>query len=158
MDRQTRRRRGKTPRGAQVLSGSRCSGHPSALNARAVPLLFCVAVLSACAGPEKTFRDAHDVVTEVIDLTANAGDSSETENLYALEERVEAACRPIFKSAHRQWVFGDIPLYTQLATLVSTHRCRRTVDEARRLLDDYHLQQRTPPGLIPPEGGVIYSN
>lgn len=124
---------------------------------RLMTALLGVALLSACAGPEKTFRDAHDVVTEVIDLTVEAQNPSEAENLYALEERVETACRPIFKSAHRQWVFGDIPFYSQLETLVSTHQCRQTVDEARRWLDAYQIQ-RGAPAAGPADAAVIISN
>ncbi|MDX1514096.1 MAG: hypothetical protein R3174_10180 [Gammaproteobacteria bacterium] len=112
---------------------------------RIVLALSCVPLIAACAGPEKTFRDAHDVVTEVIDLTADTRDEADAKSLYALEDRVQTACRPIFRTAHRQWVFGDIPFYAQVEALMSTHQCRRTVDDARRTLDAYHLKQAIPP-------------
>lgn len=144
------------PSGVQAFGVSRSFRNLFNVDARAAPALFCVFVLSACAGPEKTFRDAHDVVTEVIYLTADARDPSDAESLYALEERVEAACRPMFKSAHRQWVFGDIPFSARWESLLSTFQCRKSVDEARRLLDAYHLQWGTAPGVPPQEGAAVY--
>ena len=112
---------------------------------RAFLALSCVPLIAACAGPEKTFRDAHDVVTEVIVLTADTQDEAEAKSLYALEDRVQTACRPMFRTANRQWVFGDIPFYARVETLMSTHQCRRSVDDARRALDAYHLKQAMPP-------------
>lgn len=105
-----------------------------------------VAVICGCAGPEATFRDAHDVVTDVIDLTVDVKNPSDAADLYALEERVETACRPFFQSASRQWTFGDIPFYNQVQTLMTSGRCRESVDEARRLLDGY----QQPGNLSPP--------
>ena len=123
--------------------------------ARTLLALLCVPAIAACAGPEKTFRDAHEVVTEVIDLTVDAGNAGDAKNLYALEDRVQTACRPIFKNANRQWVFGDIPFYAQFETLVSTHRCRRTVDDARRALDTYRLKQGAQPEGIMPDSALV---
>lgn len=94
-------------------------------------------LLSACAGIEQTFRDANGVVNEVIDLSADAETPTQKEPLYAIEDRVELACRSLFESANQRMVGGDVSMLAKVSVLVSSERCRGTVDQARRDLDQY---------------------
>ncbi len=94
-------------------------------------------LLSACAGIEQTFRDANGVVNEVIDLSAEADSPTQKEPLYAIEDRVETACRPLFESANQRMTGGDISMLSKVSVLMSSGRCRSSVDRARRDLDQY---------------------
>ncbi len=94
-------------------------------------------LLSACAGIEQTFRDANGVVNEVIDLSAEADSQTQKEPLYAIEDRVESACRPLFESANQRMTGGDISMLTKVSVLMSSGRCRSSVDQAKRDLDQY---------------------
>ncbi|HSS66354.1 MAG TPA: hypothetical protein VLS27_18130, partial [Gammaproteobacteria bacterium] len=98
----------------------------------ALPPLF-----SACAGIEQTFRDANGVVNEVIDLSAEAETPTQKEPLYAIEDRVESACRPLFESANQRMTGGDVSMLTKVSVLMTSGRCRSSVDDARRELDRY---------------------
>ena len=97
----------------------------------ALTLLF-----SGCAGIEQTFRDANGVVDQVIDLSAEA-----QMVVYAIEDRVESACRPLFKSANQRMVGGEVSMFTKVSVLVTSERCRHTVDQAKRDLDLYRQNQ-----------------
>ena len=94
-------------------------------------------LLSACAGIEQTFRDANGVVNEVIDLSAEADSPTQKEPLYAIEDRIETACRPLFESANQRMTGGDISMLTKVSVLMTSGRCRSSVDQARRDLDQY---------------------
>lgn len=94
-------------------------------------------LLSACAGIEQTFRDANGVVNDVIDLSAETQNPTQKEPLYAIEERVETACRPLFESANQRMTGGDVSMLTKVSVLFSSGRCRSSVDEAQRDLDRY---------------------
>ncbi len=94
-------------------------------------------LFSACAGIEQTFRDANSVVDEVIDLSAEAETSLQKEPLYAIEDRVESACRPLFESANQRMTGGEVSVLTQVSALITSPRCRSSVDQARRELDLY---------------------
>ena len=94
-------------------------------------------LLSACAGIEQTFRDANGVVNEVIDLSAEADSPTQKEPLYAIEDRVESACRPLFESANQRMTGADVSMLAKVSVLMSSGRCRSSVDQARRDLDQY---------------------
>ncbi len=93
--------------------------------------------LSACAGIEQTFRDANGVVNEVIDLSEGADTPTQKAPLYAIEDRLEAACAPLFKSANARMVGGDVSMFTKVSALVSSEHCRHTVNQAKQDLDRY---------------------
>jgi hypothetical protein len=94
-------------------------------------------LLPACAGVEQTFRDANSVVDEVIDLSAEAETSLQKEPLYAIEDRVESDCRPLFESANQRMAGGNVSVLMQVSALISSPRCRSSVDQAKRELDLY---------------------
>lgn len=94
-------------------------------------------LLSACAGIEQTFRDANGVVNEVIDLSAEAQNPTQKEPLYAIEDRVETACAPLFKSANQRMTGGDVSMLNKVSVLMTSGRCRSSVDQAKRDLDQY---------------------
>jgi len=116
--------------------------------------LLCVPLLSACAGLEQTFRDANNVVSDVIDLTADTGELPEAERFYALEARVVSACQPFFASANHQMIHGDVPLYMQLETLVHATSCRDTVDATRKEIDRLTARQNAGPAWQAPTDQV----
>jgi hypothetical protein len=112
------------------------------MNAQTKRLVTTLAILlaplvSACAGVEQTFRDANGVVNEVIDLSAEAETTTQKEPLYAIEDRVESACRPLFKSANQRMTGGDASMLTKVSALVTSGRCRSSVEQAKRDLDHY---------------------
>ncbi len=94
-------------------------------------------LFSACAGIEQTFRDASGVVSEVIDLSAEAETPRQKEPLYAIEDRVESACAPLFKSANQRMTGGDVSMLNKVSVLMTSGRCRSSVDQAKRDLDQY---------------------
>ena len=102
-------------------------------------------LLIGCAGVEQTFRDANGVVTEVIDLSETAEDPAQKAPLYAIEDRVEAACGPLFESANQRMVGGDVSMMTKVSALVTSEHCRSTVDQARRDLDRYRRDNGESP-------------
>jgi hypothetical protein len=104
-------------------------------------------LFSACAGAEQTFRDANSVVDEVIDLSAEAETSLQKEPLYAIEDRVESDCRPLFESANQRMSGGNVSLLTQVSALISSPRCRNSVDQARRELDLYREDAGNAPQM-----------
>jgi hypothetical protein len=116
--------------------------------------LLCVPLLSACAGLELTFRDANDIVSDVIDLTADTVELPETERFYALEAQVVSACQPFFESANHQMVHGDVPLHMQLAILAHATSCRDTVDQARKEIDRLTARQNAEPARQAPADQV----
>jgi hypothetical protein len=104
--------------------------------------LLCLPLLPACAGLERTFRDANGIVADVIDLTADTGEPTEAERIYAIEARVVSACEAFFESANHQMIHGEVPLHMQLATLAHATSCRDTVDEARTEIDRLTAHQK----------------
>ena len=112
------------------------------MNTQSTKLMTILAItlaplFSACAGVEQTFRDANGVVNEVIDLSAEAETPAQKEPLYAIEDRVESACRPLFKSANQRMTGGDVSMLTKVSALMTSGRCRSSVEQARRELDHY---------------------
>ncbi len=108
-------------------------------------------LFTACAGMEQTFRDANGVVNEVIDLSADAETPTQKEPLYAIEDRVESACRPLFESANQRMTGGDVSMITKVSALVTSGRCRSTVDQAKRDLDQYRESTATAPEVADAE-------
>ena len=98
-------------------------------------------LLTACTGIEQTFRDANGVVNEVIDLSAEADSPTQKAPLYAIEDRVESACRPLFESANQRMTGGDVSMLTKVSVLMTSGRCRSSVDQARRDLDQYREER-----------------
>lgn len=94
-------------------------------------------LLSGCAGMEQTFRDANGVVNEVIDLSEGAETPTQKAPLYAIEDRLEEACGPLFESANAQMVGGDVSMFTKVSALVSSERCRHSVNQAKQDLNRY---------------------
>lgn len=94
-------------------------------------------LFSACAGIEQTFRDANGVVDEVIDLSAEAETPRQKEPLYAIEDRVNSACAPLFESANQRMTGGDVSMLKKVSVLMTSTRCRSSVDRARRDLEQY---------------------
>lgn len=112
------------------------------MNARTKRIVTIMAIMlaplfSACAGIEQTFRDANGVVNEVIDLSAEAENPTQKKPLYAIEDRVESACRPLFESANQRMTGADVSMLTKVSALMTSGRCRSSVEQARRELDQY---------------------
>jgi hypothetical protein len=126
------------------------------MNAQKARLVAILAValapfFSACAGIEQTFRDANGVVNEVIDLSAEAETTAQKEPLYAIEDRLESACRPLFESANQRMSGGDVSMLTKVSALVTSGRCRSSVEQARRELDQYREDYDAEPTVADAE-------
>lgn len=126
------------------------------MNGQVMRMVTLVAValtplLSACTGIEQTFRDANGVVNEVIDLSAEAETPTQKEPLYAIEDRVETACGPLFESANQRMTGGEVSMLTQVSALMTSGRCRNSVDQARRDLDRYREAVEAAPKVAEAE-------
>lgn len=121
------------------------------LKRAAIAAIAFTPLLSACAGIEQTFRDANGVVNEVIDLSEEADGPKQKAPLYAIEDRVEAACGPLFESANQRMIGGEVSVLTKVSALMTSERCRSTVAQAKRDLDQYREDNAAAPQVADAE-------